>query len=292
MVEEENGKPRQGAQRLKLPSPAELLELATNLYQRAKSDLDANILSHDYDYLQEYQRLVLMSKATSRDDAVIYGLPVKVPDHYGGIPGILPGTATVNPRAVLSWVASQTQQLQTRLAHIVGEPGKAEAEPLKLDLGFIRDERIREVVALDFAEAQRALAAGAPKAAAILCGSVIEGMLLDRLNRQEVLDDKRTTEFFAAQDKRRYLKDEHPNWDNIPLRVLYEWAETLSLLRPAALSLAKSLGDFRNTVHPRAEIRDQNRAHLKEAAILLEVVQLIAADLGGQAPSPNPEASN
>jgi len=282
MPKEDKGNQPLGLQD-KLPGPAELLQLATNLYERAKADLDANVLTQDYDYLKEYQLLVTVSKRVCNNDIIIYALPIALPGHYQGVPGIIPGWAEVNPRVALSWVVSQTQQLQTRLAQIAGEPGKAQVELLKLGLGFMADEGLKEVVVLDFAEAQQALGAAAPKAAAILCGSAIEGMLVDTLNRGEVLGDNRTQQFFAAKDKARYWRAGSPNWDAIPLRVLYEWAERLSLLRPAVLNLARSVSDFRNTVHPWAEVRDQARAHLQEAAILLQVVQLISAELGSKA---------
>ncbi len=130
----------------------------------------------------------------------------------------------------------------------------------ELDLSFMSDDELKYIAAQDFLEAQRCYHATAPKAAAVLAGGAIEAMLVDALMAaQQTLD-----------------------WDRAGLKTLVEEARAAGLIRPSTAKLASSAKDFRDTVHPQAEKREQLRAGVREASILLSIVSLVASDLGSK----------
>jgi len=69
-------------------------------------------------------------------------------------------------------------RLINRMEILLGEEPTQELIDV-LDFFFILDEELREVLRLDFVEAQKSLSAEAYKACCLLCGGLIEGMLLD-----------------------------------------------------------------------------------------------------------------
>jgi len=135
---------------------------------------------------------------------------------------------------------------------------------------FILNEELRQVLCADYEEAQLVYRANAFKAAAILCGGLIEGMLLDALDRQEVM---------AKPEFKQHFKAVPPDWNQVGLTQLINMAHSVGLLGAAAVRSSGVVKDFRDTVHPRAEIRSHLRAGREEANILLEVVNLVYRDL-------------
>ena len=93
-----------------------------------------------------------------------------------------------------------------------------------------------------------------------MCGGLIEGMLLD-----------------IAQNRR----GQSINWDRVSMTDLIRMSGELGLVSEPALRFAEGARDIRDTVHPRAEVR-QGRASQDEAEILLQLVKLIYNDLAAR----------
>lgn len=143
------------------------------------------------------------------------------------------------------------------------------------DFDFISDPKLQQVLRLDFEEAQHAATAGAYKASSLLTGGLIEGMLMDRLQQPETVS---RPDYGDAVDRLPRVKDEI-NWDRASLTQLVKVARKLDLLTEGALRLAEAAIDFRDTVHPNAELREGIRAKREEAQLLLGLVELIYRDL-------------
>jgi len=117
---------------------------------------------------------------------------------------------------------------------------------------------VQEVLRLDFIEAQKSFTVGAYKACGLLCGGLIEGMLLDIVQRRS---------------------DQPIEQDRVGMTTLIRMASDLKLVGIRALRFAEGARDIRDTVHPRAEVRQGSRVSIEEASILLELVKLIYNDL-------------
>lgn len=143
------------------------------------------------------------------------------------------------------------------------------------DFDFIGDPQLRQVLRWDFEEAQLAATAGAFKASSLLTGGLIEGMLMDRLKQPETVS---RPDYGDAVDRLPRVEDEI-NWDRASLTHLIKAASELDLLTEGALRLAAAAIDFRDTVHPNAELREGIRAKREEAKLLLGLVELIYRDL-------------
>lgn len=144
------------------------------------------------------------------------------------------------------------------------------------DFEFIANERLRHLLIKDFVEAQRAFAANAYKASSLLCGGIIEGMLLDRLQQPEIASQPK---YVQAVSKFPKVGSGDINWDRVSLTQLIDAAGDLGLLANSALKLAPGARDFRDTVHPNAELRERLRAGKEEAELLLAFVKLVYRDL-------------
>ena len=124
------------------------------------------------------------------------------------------------------------------------------------DFAFVRDVDIRQVLKLDFVEAQLAFAAEAFKACALLTGGLIEGMLFDALQTPSVVGRAEYAQAIAQFPR----IGQSINWDKVSMTQLIVAARDLQLLGDIAFRLVDGARDFRDTVHPRAEVREGMRA--------------------------------
>ena len=132
-------------------------------------------------------------------------------------------------------------------------PVAPKATSERVDFSFIADNRIRTIVERDYAELQKLEPEIATKSVLVLCGSIIEGLLLDAI----VTDGYWT---YAAASE-RFLKDMiHP-------------AKTSGIIQHDNLS--EVLRVFRNLIHPAREIRENlsfDFSHANHARAAVEVI--------------------
>lgn len=144
---------------------------------------------------------------------------------------------------------------------------------------WIKVKRTRDIVNSDWKEAQIAYRHGAWKAAIVLAGSTIEGLLLSALMqlsgraKKEVIKERLLR---ISESKNRTGALEF-----LYLRELIELAVKLDLISSGPLKFSHSVNDYRNIIHPGLLIRDRTlRAGKLEAAAALSAAKMVARDLG------------
>ena len=152
-----------------------------------------------------------------------------------------------------------------------------ESAPLDArDFGFVLSDKHRAVLTLDYIEAQRAFYSGAHKASALLSGGIIEAMLMDALQRPAVVA---RAEYTTAVQTLPRQAGGAINWDRASLTPMIAAASALSLLTATAARMAEGARDYRDTVHPNAEVRLDFRAGREDAELMLALVRLVYRDL-------------
>jgi hypothetical protein len=146
----------------------------------------------------------------------------------------------------------------------------SEAAPPSLPVrrfSFIEDSAIRLIVERDYSELQKCAITGAWKAVLVLSGACIEGILFDRVRR----DQSEALATTAAKS----LPGEPDRWTLGALLAVCDEAGWL----PAGASKHRSgLVDYRNVVHPAVEQRAGLRPHEAEARIAMEILHILARE--------------
>lgn len=138
------------------------------------------------------------------------------------------------------------------------------------DFSFIGDEALRKLLAQDWMEAKKVVEVHAWKSGVVLCGGLLEGMLLDVLTRYET--DQRLIDF----RKKKKASEDIGRWT---LEILVDASSELELLKKGTLHLGNALREFRNLVHPGRQLREQTNATENEARIAIEAVNLCIQEL-------------
>ena len=138
---------------------------------------------------------------------------------------------------------------------------------LSIDLSLV------PVLESRLAEAQHCLAS-APLAAIILCGSILEGILLGvALQRPEEFNKAAN----APKDRDNKVKKFH-EWT---LAQFIDVAYQLGALRLDVMKFSHGLRDFRNYIHPYEQIASKFTPDNHTATICLQVLKVAIADLSG-----------
>jgi hypothetical protein len=306
-------------------APARRIALAYDVLTRAKGlrdevreDLRLQRFGADDVQMEMYNDLANAAAWLFPDDPILGGGLVLMPD------AVLKSYGTLFPvQSMANYLPAR--RLESRLSRLIGRLemvlGEAATEPLSVrpaaevlaepqtpetteirraledllrqqpelppvdgrDFNFIRDPELRRVLVADYVEAQRAFASGAFKAAATLAGGVIEGMLLDYLQAPSITERPNYGE--ATDNFPR--TDGGINWNRVSLTNLIGAASQLGVLG-AGRKLVEGARDFRDTVHPTAEVRLRARAGREEAELLLALVRLIYRDLSSAQPERGP----
>ncbi len=143
------------------------------------------------------------------------------------------------------------------------------------EFAFINDSKIKDILKRDWIEIQRSLLVDNWKSAIILCGGVLEALLLDSL---------RSREKEARNAKTRLLQQDHSiskgssvgSWD---LYTLIQVASELKLITKSGQKIGDVLRDFRNLIHPQKEAKGDYRVRDFEAIASFNLLQGITKDL-------------
>jgi hypothetical protein len=153
-------------------------------------------------------------------------------------------------------------------------------EPISLDLSFISSNELREILQRDIAELNIARAQGLDKTSKtcmVLCGSIVEALLLDCL-----LQDKAAAVAIGLSLPKR-LSSNPEDWD---LHDMVTVATHLSppLLPDDAITGANQLRQWRNLIHPGRELKDARNKRITPTAPraqnAISFLQFIAEELG------------
>ncbi len=141
--------------------------------------------------------------------------------------------------------------------------GAAALEPE--EFSFLKDPKLRVHIEADWSEVWRVRQAKAWKSCLFLCGSILEGMLLDVLT-------VRANDAEAAY--KRLRPTPAPALERWDLNDLVSVAEDLGVLSRGLLHLSHALREYRNLIHPGRQLRDKTEVTEEEAEIAFNVVRV------------------
>jgi hypothetical protein len=154
-------------------------------------------------------------------------------------------------------------------------PGeRAQASSEHPDFSFVSNPDLRSIIERDYAEVPRCLDATAYKAATVMCGSVMEALLLDAL----LTDEAKAKQ--SQNAPRHKVGNVIKDLDRWSLSSMIEVGIDLQMLRRDTLGLmSHAVREYRNLIHPGAEIREAIVAEKEEAMAAKAALDLIIKQL-------------
>lgn len=146
------------------------------------------------------------------------------------------------------------------------------------DLNLVRlkiDVPLQSVIEQRIDEIHKSLKAGASLGTIFLCGSTLEGLLLDAATKQAQLFNNANS---APKNKDNKVKQLH-DWT---LDSMINVAHEVGLLSLDVKKYGHALKDFRNYIHPRQQASQGFKPDQHTAKISWQVLQAAIADLSGQ----------
>lgn len=132
-------------------------------------------------------------------------------------------------------------------------------------LEFLADEKLEKICKRDLNELGQSLSSECWKAALLLCGSILEAVLLDVVGRRSDL---------AAPYRKKWSFP-----DDASLGDLIAIAGDFDLLSTTAKGLAGTITEHRDLIHPRAEARGGMKVDKTTARALAHVLDIVTRDL-------------
>ncbi len=184
-----------------------------------------------------------------------------VPEDIDDLPDIRDLHKYVQEKVIKPYDPKKPIEPNERLQYSVSKEPKQQ----KTEFGFVQDPLLRDQLTSDWGEVERVRGAKAWKSCVILCGGILEGMLLDVLKRDE------------QQARSAYQKKkgkEVPDLDQWDLVDLVNVAKDLGVLSKSAEYLGHGLREFRNLIHPGKQVREKVSLTQEEAEIAYNVVKV------------------
>lgn len=137
------------------------------------------------------------------------------------------------------------------------------------------DHQLKGIIEQRIEEIQKSLKAGTHLSAVFLCGSTLEGLLLDAATKQP---QKFNSAKSAPKDKDDKVKLLHEWTLDSLINVAYE----IKIISLNVKKYGHALKDFRNYIHPREQAAQGFKPDEHTAKISWQVLQAAVADLSGQ----------
>lgn len=143
---------------------------------------------------------------------------------------------------------------------------------------FVESATLKAMLQRDYSELDELLKVNAPKSVPIMCGSILETVLVSILRQQEAVAQERYRQLFP--DKRNPERTP-PGLDTWRLYQLIAVSTSLGILKEDSSRLhADIIRDYRNLVHPMVEVRQASSFDPEIVAavlaLFLRILRLVA----------------
>ena len=145
-------------------------------------------------------------------------------------------------------------------------------DELAKQLGFVADHDLAGVVTRDLSELGRVTGVGGSKSSLLLCGSVLEAILVDVLDRNRAVAG-------SYMGRRKFPDDASLN-DLIRIASDAKLIDdTRYLLSSTAAGMAGTITEHRDLIHPHAELRGRMRVDNATVEAMIHLLGLVVRDL-------------
>jgi len=125
------------------------------------------------------------------------------------------------------------------------------ARPETNELNFITEDDLRNILRVDISSANKALESREWKAATVLAGSVVEALLLWRLQEKKTKNSGPIeTAIQSLKSEGTFKSKETNNLDTWHLHDLIEVSAKIDLIKKETADQCRIAKDFRNLIHP------------------------------------------
>ena len=221
---------------------------------------------------------LVAEKYHSVSDEAFAQVRAGVEDAVKDLPDVIPSFSDAAMQGEASWDENSKEYkpapirgfLQRAIAACEAELEEAilaEVVGPTLDFSFMHDKQLRSIVERDYPELLVAFTASCKKSSLVLAGSIIESILLD-LALHDITAAKKTSVAPKNPDPLRWSLDELIN-------VAVELKPTLSPVH----TMSHGVRQYRNLVHPAAELRGSLKVEIEEAKVAITLVSILHREL-------------
>jgi hypothetical protein len=181
--------------------------------------------------------------------------------------------STKKVRGVVKRLQAELVRLQVSLVSAPAAPAATPDAPLSF--AAVPDALMRQVLARRWQECVTCLSAGAPLAATVMMGGLLESLFLARVNRES---DKQP--IFTAKSSPKDPKTQQPlslrDWT---LKDYIAVAHELRWIPQSVKDVSEVVRDYRNYIHPQKELAHQVSLTAADAKMFWEVSKAISGHL-------------
>jgi hypothetical protein len=139
---------------------------------------------------------------------------------------------------------------------------------------FISDLRLKAQLESDWREANAVYKVGAWKSCVVLCGGILEGMLLDVLQSNQ---DKARAAYRKLKEQKRA-----PKVDRWRLVDMVDVAQHLGILAKGSSYLSHAIREYRNLIHPAKQVAQGIEVTEDAANIAISSIKTFLRELGSR----------
>lgn len=156
------------------------------------------------------------------------------------------------------------------------EDGVSEEE-IKEIFNFIVDVNLKNILVRDFLELEVCKNRNLSKSVLVLCGSIIEALLMDQISKEDNLSKSQEifNEIIGQKKKERLDLSPEKWWFAETIKV----CQKLEIISSESVRESWKLNEYRQIIHPMNEIREKKNITPELAQISYNVLLLIIKDL-------------
>jgi len=166
--------------------------------------------------------------------------------------------------------------VSTTLDFVSKSPEEVSEQEIEEKFDFIKDEGLRRILIRDFLELETCNNSGLAKSTLVLCGSIIEALLLDQILKDDNLSSaqERFNDIIRKKEPERVDTPPEKWW----FAEIIDVCEKLRLISPEAKKEVWKLNDYRQIIHPMNEISGKRDITPELAHIAYLVLSMIIND--------------
>jgi len=166
------------------------------------------------------------------------------------------------------------QQVESQINKQNKHIGKTELA--ELDFGFIRDQEIKDLLVRDLDEAQKAFNNQLFKSTVLLCGTILESILIDTLSSVEKESKfKYYQKYIEGKEKER----KPPDIEYWKFYEIIEIAKHMGIISNDTAKISHIIKDYRNLIHLHVQKRDKLKIDSHVVSAVLHLLAITYNDV-------------